>query len=62
MHGSLFKTKCLACKKEAANFDSPIAAALAPADSGTIEEGREIMLEGLPHCSECDGLLRPGVV
>jgi NAD-dependent deacetylase sirtuin 5 len=67
MHGSLFKTKCLACKDEAPNFDSPICPALAesaagPGDSALEEEGREIPLDDLPRCAKCGGLLRPGVV
>ncbi|XP_028300282.1 NAD-dependent protein deacylase sirtuin-5A, mitochondrial [Gouania willdenowi] len=65
IHGSLFKTRCMTCSHEAANYQSPICAALqgkgAP-DPDTDEE--LIPVHHLPRCEQpgCDGLLRPAVV
>lgn len=65
LHGSLFKTKCMKCKSVKVNRDSPICAALK--DKGSPKEHAEdarIPIENLPKCqsTECNGLLRPGVV
>ncbi|XP_041791450.1 NAD-dependent protein deacylase sirtuin-5, mitochondrial [Chelmon rostratus] len=65
IHGSLFKTRCMSCGHEAANYKSPICAALegkgAP-DPDTDEA--QIPVQQLPRCEQtgCHGLLRPAVV
>ncbi|TKS75073.1 NAD-dependent protein deacylase sirtuin-5, mitochondrial [Collichthys lucidus] len=65
IHGSLFKTRCMSCGHEAANYKSPICAALkgkgAP-DPNT--DDANIPVQQLPRCEEtgCHGLLRPAVV
>lgn len=65
IHGSLFKTRCMSCGHEAANYKSPICAALkgkgAP-DPKTPDA--EIPVQHLPRCEQtgCHGLLRPAVV
>lgn len=65
IHGSLFKTRCMSCGHEAANYKSPICAALegkgAP-DPDTNDA--QIPVEQLPRCEQngCHGLLRPAVV
>lgn len=63
MHGRLFDTICTVCGHREANIDSPICLALATTED-RFEHEVEIPLEDLPHCkkSNCDGLLRPGVV
>eukprot|EP00064_Thunnus_orientalis_P004125 superscaffoldBa00000364_g4136 len=65
IHGSLFKTRCMSCGHEAANYKSPICAALkgkgAP-DPDTHDA--QIPVQDLPRCDQtgCHGLLRPAVV
>ncbi|XP_029285602.1 LOW QUALITY PROTEIN: NAD-dependent protein deacylase sirtuin-5, mitochondrial-like [Cottoperca gobio] len=65
LHGSLFKTRCMSCGHEAANYKSPICAALegkgAP-DPDT--DDAQIPVQQLPRCEQkgCHGLLRPAVV
>ncbi|XP_040041135.1 NAD-dependent protein deacylase sirtuin-5, mitochondrial isoform X1 [Gasterosteus aculeatus] len=65
IHGSLFKTRCISCGHEAANYKSPICAALegkgAP-DPDTNDA--QISVQDLPRCEHegCHGLLRPAVV
>ncbi|XP_029905105.1 NAD-dependent protein deacylase sirtuin-5, mitochondrial [Myripristis murdjan] len=65
IHGSLFKTRCVSCGHESANYKSPICAALegkgAP-DPNTSDAG--IPVQDLPRCEQagCHGLLRPAVV
>lgn len=65
IHGSLFRTRCMSCGHEAANYQSPICAALqgkgAP-DPDT--EDAQIPEHQLPRCEQsgCHGLLRPAVV
>uniref|UniRef100_A0A4W6FB09 NAD-dependent protein deacylase sirtuin-5, mitochondrial n=1 Tax=Lates calcarifer TaxID=8187 RepID=A0A4W6FB09_LATCA len=65
LHGSLFKTRCMSCGDEAANYKSPICAALegkgAP-DPNTHDA--QIPVQQLPRCEKtgCHGLLRPAVV
>nr|XP_057929068.1 NAD-dependent protein deacylase sirtuin-5, mitochondrial [Doryrhamphus excisus]XP_057929069.1 NAD-dependent protein deacylase sirtuin-5, mitochondrial [Doryrhamphus excisus]XP_057929070.1 NAD-dependent protein deacylase sirtuin-5, mitochondrial [Doryrhamphus excisus]XP_057929071.1 NAD-dependent protein deacylase sirtuin-5, mitochondrial [Doryrhamphus excisus]XP_057929072.1 NAD-dependent protein deacylase sirtuin-5, mitochondrial [Doryrhamphus excisus] len=65
IHGSLFKTRCISCGHEAANYNSPICSALegkgAP-DPDTHEV--QIPVKDLPRCDQagCSGLLRPAVV
>lgn len=65
IHGSLFQTRCMSCGHEAANYKSPICAALegkgAP-DPKT--DDAEIPVQYLPRCEQtgCHGLLRPAVV
>ncbi|KAF3690451.1 NAD-dependent protein deacylase sirtuin-5A, mitochondrial [Channa argus] len=65
LHGSLFKTRCLTCGHETANYKSPICAALegkgAP-DPDT--QDAQIPVQQLPRCERtgCHGLLRPAVV
>ncbi|XP_057369586.1 NAD-dependent protein deacylase isoform X2 [Daphnia carinata] len=65
LHGSLFKTQCLKCKKVEANYDNPICEALRGKGSASPVEGGEKIPElSLPRCkvSSCGGLLRPYVV
>ncbi|XP_032783233.2 NAD-dependent protein deacylase [Daphnia magna] len=65
LHGSLFKTRCLKCKKVESNYDSPICEALKGKGSASPTEGGENIPELLlPRCkvSSCGGLLRPYVV
>ncbi|KAF7645410.1 hypothetical protein LDENG_00205040 [Lucifuga dentata] len=65
LHGSLFKTRCVSCGHETANYSSPICAALqgkgAP-DPDT--DDARIPVQDLPRCEQvhCHGLLRPAVV
>uniref|UniRef100_A0A672FG44 NAD-dependent protein deacylase sirtuin-5, mitochondrial n=2 Tax=Salarias fasciatus TaxID=181472 RepID=A0A672FG44_SALFA len=65
IHGNLFKTRCMTCSHEAANYKSPICAALegkgAP-DPNT--DDARIPVQDLPRCEQtgCRGLLRPAVV
>uniref|UniRef100_A0A665WVF2 NAD-dependent protein deacylase sirtuin-5, mitochondrial n=3 Tax=Echeneis naucrates TaxID=173247 RepID=A0A665WVF2_ECHNA len=65
IHGSLFRTRCMSCGHEAANYNSPICAALkgkgAP-DPDT--DDARIPVQQLPRCEQksCHGLLRPAVV
>lgn len=65
IHGSLFRTRCVSCGHEAANYKSPICAALegkgAP-DPNTSDA--KIPVQDLPRCEQtgCHGLLRPAVV
>ncbi|XP_076583235.1 NAD-dependent protein deacylase sirtuin-5, mitochondrial isoform X1 [Chaetodon auriga] len=65
IHGNLFKTRCMSCGHEAANYKSPICAALegkgAP-DPDT--DDARIPVQQLPRCEQtgCHGLLRPAVV
>lgn len=65
IHGSLFRTRCMTCGHEAANYKSPICAALegkgAP-DPDT--QDAQIPVQLLPRCEQkgCSGLLRPAVV
>ncbi|XP_070688724.1 NAD-dependent protein deacylase sirtuin-5A, mitochondrial-like [Pempheris klunzingeri] len=65
LHGNLFKTRCMTCGHEAANYKSPICAALkgkgAP-DPKT--DDAQIPVNQLPRCEQkgCHGLLRPAVV
>ncbi|XP_034558988.1 NAD-dependent protein deacylase sirtuin-5A, mitochondrial-like [Notolabrus celidotus] len=65
IHGSLFRTRCMSCGHEAANYTSPICAALegkgAP-DPKT--DDANIPVQNLPRCEQrgCKGLLRPAVV
>jgi len=60
MHGNVFDVVCTVCKRRTTNNDSPICASLAGADLEETE--RQIPIEELPRCTECGGLLRPGVV
>ncbi|XP_046456725.1 NAD-dependent protein deacylase [Daphnia pulex] len=65
LHGSLFKTRCLKCKKIEPNHDSPICEALRGKGSPSPNEVGELVPESLlPRCkvSSCGGLLRPHVV
>ncbi|XP_041647985.1 NAD-dependent protein deacylase sirtuin-5, mitochondrial [Cheilinus undulatus] len=65
IHGSLFRTRCMSCSHEAANYKSPICDALkgkgAP-DPKT--DDANIPVQHLPRCEQrgCQGLLRPAVV
>ncbi|XP_056133171.1 NAD-dependent protein deacylase sirtuin-5, mitochondrial [Lampris incognitus] len=65
LHGSLFKTRCMSCGHESANYKSPICAALegkgAP-DPNTNDA--QIPVQDLPRCEQtaCRGLVRPAVV
>lgn len=65
IHGSLFRTRCMSCGHEAANYKSPICVALdgkgAP-DPETVDA--QIPVDQLPRCEQkgCHGLLRPAVV
>uniref|UniRef100_A0A3Q3X8S9 NAD-dependent protein deacylase sirtuin-5, mitochondrial n=1 Tax=Mola mola TaxID=94237 RepID=A0A3Q3X8S9_MOLML len=65
IHGSLFKTRCMSCGHEEANYKSPICAALK--GKGAPDPDREdanIPVLQLPRCDQagCKGLLRPAVV
>ncbi|KAM9795771.1 NAD-dependent protein deacylase sirtuin-5, mitochondrial [Syngnathus typhle] len=65
IHGSLFKTRCMSCGHEAANYKSPVCAALE--GKGAPEPGThdaQIPVQDLPRCEQagCSGLLRPAVV
>jgi NAD-dependent deacetylase sirtuin 5 len=66
MHGRLFETICTICDHRVENFDSPICSALAGTENLVEKHATEpiIGLEDLPRCkkSDCNGLLRPGVV
>lgn len=71
MHGSLFRTRCLSCKKIAHSYDRNLSAALG---NISIADGPvDIPIEKLPRCGgdrwsgsnrygSCGGLLRPDVV
>lgn len=65
IHGSLFRTRCMTCGHEAANYKSPICAALEGkgAPDPKTDDAR-IPIQHLPRCEEtdCHGLLRPAVV
>ncbi|KDQ18726.1 hypothetical protein BOTBODRAFT_29100 [Botryobasidium botryosum FD-172 SS1] len=60
MHGNVFDVICTVCDHKTANHDSPICASLEGTDLA--ESERQIPIEELPRCTECGGLLRPGVV
>lgn len=65
IHGSLFKTRCMSCGHEAANYTSPICAALEGKGAPDPETNdAQIPVEQLPRCEQkgCHGLLRPAVV
>lgn len=61
MHGDLLSTICSTCRRrEAVNLDAGIWAPLKR--SLGLPDLPLVPLEELPHCHECGGLLRPGVV
>ncbi|KAF9475745.1 sirtuin [Pholiota conissans] len=71
MHGSLFSTRCLSCKKGEHSYEPYLAASLKDTDS--IDEFVDIPVEKLPKCGgddwngsnrygKCGGLLKPDVV
>lgn len=63
LHGSLFRVRCLGCKKITSNKESPICEALAGKGEPTPEaKDAQIPAEKLPRCKDCGGLLRPDVV
>ncbi|CAB1430615.1 unnamed protein product [Pleuronectes platessa] len=65
LHGSLFRTRCMSCGHEAANYKSPICAALAGKGAPDPEtHDAQIPVLQLPRCEQtgCHGLLRPAVV
>ncbi|XP_077450704.1 NAD-dependent protein deacylase sirtuin-5, mitochondrial [Stigmatopora argus] len=65
IHGSLFKTCCISCNHEAANYKSPICAALKGKGAPDPEtHDAQIPLQDLPRCEQagCSGLLRPHVI
>lgn len=65
IHGSLFRTRCMSCGDEAANYKSPICAALKGKGAPDPETNdAQIPVEQLPRCEQrgCHGLLRPAVV
>ncbi|XP_075901585.1 NAD-dependent protein deacylase sirtuin-5, mitochondrial isoform X1 [Nelusetta ayraudi] len=65
LHGSLFRTRCLSCGHEAANYQSPICAALEGKGAPDPDsDDANISVEQLPRCEHkgCGGLLRPAVV
>lgn len=61
MHGRLLDTLCTRCGLREYNDADPLCPALAPS-SLVKEELEDISVEDLPHCNDCGGLLRPGVV
>lgn len=62
LHGHLFKTRCLNCRQEVVNRQSPICAALRGKGSPDPDaKSSPIAANDLPHCP-CGGLLRPAVV
>ncbi|XP_057697986.1 NAD-dependent protein deacylase sirtuin-5, mitochondrial [Corythoichthys intestinalis] len=65
IHGSLFKTRCINCGHEAANYKSPICAALEGKGAPDPEtHDAQIPVQDLPRCEQagCSGLLRPCVI
>ncbi|XP_054459350.1 NAD-dependent protein deacylase sirtuin-5, mitochondrial-like [Anoplopoma fimbria] len=65
IHGSLFKTRCMTCGHEAANYKSPICAELEGKGAPDPETNdARIPVDKLPRCEHkgCHGLLRPAVV
>nr|XP_054607983.1 NAD-dependent protein deacylase sirtuin-5, mitochondrial isoform X2 [Nothobranchius furzeri] len=65
IHGSLFRTRCMSCGHEEANYNSPICAALEGKGAPDPEaHDAQIPVEKLPRCEQrgCHGLLRPAVV
>ncbi|XP_019958140.2 NAD-dependent protein deacylase sirtuin-5, mitochondrial [Paralichthys olivaceus] len=65
LHGSLFRTRCMSCGHEAANYKSPICEALAGKGAPDPEtHDAQIPVQQLPRCEQtgCHGLLRPAVV
>ena len=71
MHGSLFRTRCLSCKKVDHSYNRNLSAALG--DVSTTGRPIDIPVEKLPRCGgdewsgsnrygRCGGLLRPDVV
>ncbi|KAF8737778.1 hypothetical protein AX14_012340 [Amanita brunnescens Koide BX004] len=64
MHGRLLDTLCTRCGLREHNDADPLCPALARGLSSSLvkEELEDISVEDLPHCHDCGGLLRPGVV
>ncbi|XP_032427345.1 NAD-dependent protein deacylase sirtuin-5, mitochondrial isoform X2 [Xiphophorus hellerii] len=65
IHGSLFKTRCMMCGHEEANYKSPICSALEGRGAPDPDaDDAQIPVEELPRCEQrgCNGLLRPAVV
>ncbi|KAJ7655333.1 putative SIR2 family histone deacetylase [Mycena rosella] len=67
VHGSLFSNKCTKCPYvENGTFADPLVPAFAlPADVDPADSKfplKEIAVEDLPHCPDCQALLRPNVV
>ncbi|XP_061540025.1 NAD-dependent protein deacylase sirtuin-5, mitochondrial [Phycodurus eques] len=65
IHGSLFKTRCVSCGHETANYNSPICVALEGKGAPDPEtHDAQIPVQDLPRCeqAECSGLLRPAVI
>jgi NAD-dependent deacetylase len=58
IHGDIFVSKCSRCDFKQHDYRPLVAAANYGAE-GEQEEGRE---NGVPRCTKCDALLRPGVV
>lgn len=65
LHGDLFTLKCtnFNCRyKESGNFREPLTPALANASMDDNVGVERIPESQLPHCPQCNSLLRPGVV
>ncbi|XP_060890206.1 NAD-dependent protein deacylase sirtuin-5, mitochondrial [Labrus mixtus] len=65
LHGNLFKTRCMSCGHEAANYKSPICDTLEGKGAPDPEtDEANIPVQHLPRCEQrgCQGLLRPAVV
>lgn len=69
LHGSLFDIKCTNAQctyVESDNYTDPLVPALQPADEHDISDVKfplkEIPRADLPHCPQCQSLLRPAVV
>jgi len=58
IHGDIFVTKCSRCDFKQRDYRSSVAAA----NYGTAIEQEEMRGNGVPRCTKCDALLRPGVV
>lgn len=66
LHGSIYKTRCTNCRHVQSNYTNPIVPALANVSNDILHQplggSDAIDVNLLPHCDECDGLLRPHIV
>lgn len=63
LHGSLFRTQCIKCKRIESNYDEPICSALENAEIPEPGKAETTFARSeLPQCKSCGkGLLRPAV-